>query len=119
MQDFRELKVWKRAHELTLDVYRKTASVPKQEVYGLTAQLRRAAASTSANIVEGRSRASDAEFARFLVIAAGSAAEAEYHMLLAHDLGYLAADAYMALAEQSSEVRKMLANLILKLKANG
>jgi four helix bundle protein len=119
MQDFRDLKVWQKAHELTLDVYRRTAPFPKEELYGLTSQLRRACASTAANIVEGRSRGSDADFARFLQIASGSAAEAEYHLLLARDLGHLSPQDYDALFERSSEVRKMLSNLILKLKANG
>ena len=119
MQDFRELKVWQKAHELTLDVYRRTATFPADERYGLTAQLRRACVPTAATIVEGRSRGSDADFARFLQIAAGSAAEADYHLLLATDLGLLPAEDYSSLGGRSSEVRKMLANLILKLKANG
>lgn len=119
MQDFRELKVWQKAHELTLDVYRLGREFPKDEMYGLTSQVRRACASVAANIVEGRSRGSDGDFARFLQMALGSAAEAEYHLLLARDLEYLSSEKYVGLFERCSEVRKMLSNLILKLKANG
>lgn len=83
MKDFKKLIVWKKAHEMTLNIYRTTKSFPKDEVYGLTSQLRRAASSIPANIAEGCGRNSDAELARFLQIAAGSASEVEYHLLLA------------------------------------
>jgi len=89
MEDFKKLKVWSKAHKLTLDVYRKTCHFPKNEVYGLTSQMRRAASSISANIAEGCGRRSDAELGRFLQIARGSASESEYHLLLAHDLQFL------------------------------
>lgn len=86
MKDFRELKVWARAHELTLLVYQATGSFPREEMYGLTSQLRRAAASVPANLAEGCGRNGDAEFARFCFIAMGSASELDYHMILARDL---------------------------------
>ena len=86
MKDFRELKVWQKAHELTLAVYQITANFPREELYGLTAQLRRAGSSIAANLAEGCGRNGDAELARFCSMAMGSASELEYHLLLAHDL---------------------------------
>jgi four helix bundle protein len=84
MQDFRKLVAWRKAHELTLRVYDVTASFPKDEVYGLTSQMRRASSSIPANIAEGCGRNGNAELARFVYIALGSASELEYHLLLAH-----------------------------------
>ena len=89
MKDFKELKVWEKAHALTLQVYQETRSFPREEIYGLTSQVRRAAASVAANIVEGCGRRSDGEFTRFLQIARGSASELKYHLLLARDLHFL------------------------------
>src|SRR5713226_5621353 len=89
MRDFRELKVWEKAHGLTLAVYTATARFPKEELYGLTTQIRRSCASIPANLAEGCCRSGDVEFARFLQIAMGSASELEYHVLLAHDLKIL------------------------------
>jgi len=86
VKDFRELQVWRKAHELTLAVYQITASFPREELYGLTAQLRRAGSSIAANLAEGCGRNGDAELARFCSIAMGSASELEYHLLLARDL---------------------------------
>ena len=78
MEDFKDLRVWGKAHELTLAVYQKTRAFPKEEMYGLTSQLRRACASVGANIAEGCGRRSDAEMRRFIQIARGSANEVEY-----------------------------------------
>ena len=89
MKDFRNLTVWRKAHELTLSAYKVTASFPREELYGLKSQLRRSCASIPANIAEGCGRDGDPEFARFCQIAMGSASETEYHILLAHDLGLL------------------------------
>ena len=89
MEDFKELRVWAKAHELTLVIYQKTRGFPKEEMYGLTSQLRRAAVSVGANIAEGCGRRSDGEMKRFLQIARGSANEVEYHLLLAKDLRFL------------------------------
>jgi four helix bundle protein len=119
MQDFRDLKVWQRAHELTLGVYRTTASFPSDERFGLISQLRRSAASVPANIAEGRYRGSDADFGRFLQIALGSAAETEYHLILARDLGMASANDAEQLLAGIEEVKKMLTSLLLKLKADG
>jgi hypothetical protein len=79
VKGFRDLKVWEKAHQLTLQVYKATASFPKEEMFGLTSQIRRAAASIPANIAEGCGRSGDAELGRFLQIAMGSASELEYH----------------------------------------
>ena len=112
MRDFRELKVWEKAHRLTLDVYRVTREFPREELYGLTSQIRRAAASIGANIAEGAGKNSRPEFARFLQIALGSASELEYHILLAHDLGYLTADSHEMLFAQVVETKRMLTGFV-------
>ena len=85
MKDFHELKVWQKAHQLVLAVYRFTASFPREELHGLTSQLRHSSSSIPANLAEGCGRNGDAEFVRFWSIAAGSASELEYHLLLAKD----------------------------------
>ena len=112
MKDFRQLKVWEKAHGVALAIYRATADFPREELYGLTSQLRRAAASVPTNVAEGCGRGSDADFARFLQIAMGSACEVEYLCLLTHDLAYLADEAYLGLHAQVTEVKRMLATLI-------
>ena len=89
MQDFRNLKVWEKAHTLTLNVYRATRNFPADERFGITSQLRRSCSSVSANVAEGCARSSDLDFARFVNLAAGSASETDYHLLLSRDLGYL------------------------------
>jgi four helix bundle protein len=79
MKDFRELKVWQKAHQLTLAIYQNTNAFPREELYGLTSQLRRSSSSVAANLAEGCGRSGDAELARFCSIAMGSATELEYH----------------------------------------
>lgn len=117
MKDFRELKVWQKAHALALSVYRRTAQFPSSEMYGITSQTRRAASSIPANIAEGCGRDGDKELARFLHIAMGSASELEYHILLAMDLEYLKQMDHTDLNNEVVEVKRMLAALIHKLKA--
>ena len=112
MGDYKKLAVWEKAHQLTLDVYRITASFPKEEMYGLTSQIKRASASIPANIAEGSGRGGDAELVRFLRIAMGSAYEVEYHLLLAHDLSFLDTSTYQEVNQWVSEVIRMLAGLI-------
>src|SRR5688500_19694656 len=85
MKDFRQLKVWEKAHQVALAIYKATKEFPKEELYGLTSQIRRASMSIPTNISEGCGRNTDAEFARFLQIAMGSASETEYQLLLSHD----------------------------------
>ncbi len=118
MQDFRELKVWQKAHAATLAVYRATEAFPVTERYGLTSQMRRAAASISANIAEGCGRGSDADFARFLHIALGSASELEYFALLARDLAFLTEPDHDQILAGAQEVKRMLSALIARLKAD-
>ena len=108
MQDFRNLKVWEKAHALTLDVYRQTRSFPSEERFGLTSQLRRSCSSMPANLAEGCARAGDIEFARFVNIALSSASETDYHFLLSRDLNYLDESMYAKLFDQISEVKRML-----------
>ncbi len=116
MQDFRNLRVWKKAHELVLAIYKATRGFPKGEVYGLTQQMRRAAVSITANIAEGCGRGGDADFARFLQIAMGSATELEYQLLLSRDLGILAAAGHASLEDGVVGVKQMLSSLIRTLK---
>ena len=114
MKNFRDLQVWQKAHKLTLASYRATATLPKSEMFGLTNQIRRCSASIAANIAEGCGRRGNAEFHRFLQIAAGSASELEYHFLLAHDLGFIDRAQYGILHAEVCEVKKMLASLLRK-----
>jgi four helix bundle protein len=118
MQDFRNLKVWEKAHALTLDIYKATKCFPREEMYGLTSQMRRASVSIAANIAEGTCRNGDTEFARFLQMAAGSASEVEYHLLLATDLELLKSPDCERLSDEVVEVKRMLASLMQKLRAD-
>lgn len=119
MRNFRELKVWEKAHRLTLSVYHVTRRFPAEELYGLTSQMRRSSASISTNIAEGCGRDGDAELARFLQIAMGSASELEYQILLAGDLGYVDKATCDQLESNVAEVKRMLAGLIKTLKEAG
>ena len=116
MKDFRELKVWQKAHTLTLNSYKNTSAFPVDERYGLTSQIRRCSASIAANLAEGCGRRGNGEFHRFLQIATGSASELEYHFLLARDLGLLTAPQHKQLATDVIEVKRMLAALIAKVE---
>ena len=116
MQDFRKLDVWKKAHELTLKVYDLTATLPKDEQFGLTSQIRRSCSSIPANIAEGCGRNGNAELLRFVSIASGSASELEYHLLLAHDLGHIALHEYQSVAEEVTEIKRMLAGFQRRLR---
>ena len=118
MKDFHELKVWQKAHESTLAVYRVTADFPRAELYGLTSQLRRASASVAAILAEGCGRSGDAEFARFCSIAMGSASELEYHILLARDLKLFKPGEYEELTPRATELKRMLTALLQKLNAD-
>jgi four helix bundle protein len=116
--DFKQLKVWRKAHEMTLQTYRLTAGFPKEEMYGLTSQLRRSAASIGANIAEGCGRRSDGEMCRFLQIARGSASEIEYHILLARDLHFLAEKDFETLTRQADELQRMLTGLMQSVRSS-
>ena len=118
MKDFRTLKVWEKAHNLTLAIYKSTEGFPKQELYALTNQIQRAAVSIPANIAEGCGKDSDAELKRYFLIAMGSSSELEYLLLLARDLGYLPESVFRPMTNDLVEIRKMLNAFIQKLKAN-
>lgn len=118
MQDFRNLVVWQKAHQFTLDVYAATRSFPKEELFCLTSQARRACISIASNIAEGCGRGSDSDFARFLQMSMGSACEVEYQLLLAKDLGYMLEDSYLARANSVIEVKRMLTALIQKVRGD-
>jgi four helix bundle protein len=117
VQDFRQLQVWQKSHQLVLLVYRTTQAFPANEIYGLTNQMRRASVSVPSNIAEGSGRGSDKDFARFVQIAIGSISELEYQTLLARDLGYINANTYNELAVQITEAKRMLIGLHKKLTA--
>ena len=115
MRDFKALKVWQKAHQLALDVYRATQVFPPDERFGLTAHLRKSATSIPSNIAVGCGRNTDAVLARFLSIAAGSAAETEYQIMLARDLGFLPNSHHDDLNAQVNEVKRMLNAFIQRL----
>ncbi|MDH3259226.1 MAG: four helix bundle protein [Deltaproteobacteria bacterium] len=119
MKDFRELLVWEKAHMLTRKVYHTTSTFPREEMYGLTSQIRRACASVPTNIAEGCGRNSDAELARFLEISMGSASELEYLLMLTRDLNLMNNPDYSELTSNVVEIKRMLASFIKKLRAEG
>ena len=118
MRDFRQLEVWRKSHNLTLSIYGLTSQFPREEIYGLVSQIRRACASIPTNIAEGCGRGSSADFARFLQIALGSASETEYLILLAHDLKYFNPDQYDRLIDTVIHIKRMLINLQKKVRAD-
>ena len=108
MHNYSELLVWQKSHCLTLEVYAVSASFPKEEVYGLTSQMRRSSSSIPTNIAEGCGRNSNAEMKRFLIISSGSSSELEYQLLLVKDLKYIDDTVYKELSEAVVEIRKMI-----------
>ena len=117
INDFTEMPVWQKAMDVAEKCFNISENLPRKEDYALTSQLRRSAESISANIAEGCGRGTDADFARFLQIAMGSASELEYHLLLARDLGFLNCLQHEKLNSQVTEVKRMLVSFIQKLKA--
>ena len=115
MGNYRKLAVWQKAYQLTLNIYQATGCFPKEEVFGMTSQMRRAAASIAANLAEGSGRGSDIELRRYCHIALGSANELEFFALLSRDLHYLEAEQYDQLNELILEIQRMLGSLIQKL----
>ena len=112
MRNYRDLHVWVKAHALTLKVYQLSRLFPKEEMYGLVSQIRRAASSVGANLAEGCGRRTQPELARFARLAMGSASELDYHLLLSRDLGLLKDDDYQRASKDLTEVRKMLTSLL-------
>jgi len=112
VQDFRKLRVWQHAIDLTVAVYGATRNFPKSERFGLTSQTRRSVNSIGANIAEGTGRDSPADFARFLRYAVASSNEAEHHLLLARRLEYLTVADHQELKQRLRTVRRMLSGLL-------
>ncbi len=117
MAPYKRLVAWKECHQLVLDVYHATESFPKHELYGLTSQVRRAAFSAAANIVEGASRKGRNEFRRFLDIALASLSEVEYALEVASALGYLKPETCAALEVQQRRSRYLTWKLQTSLRA--
>ncbi len=115
MQDFRNLSVWRNAHELALMVYKETSHFPASERFGLIDQMRRAAVSIPSNIAEGCGRGTDADFARFVQISLGSASELEYQLMLASDLGHLPREQTEPLLARVQSIKKMASTLVRRL----
>ena len=115
MQDYRKLRVWQKAHQMTLQTYAVSAHLTKPSAWPLRNQLLRAAISVPSNIAEGAGRGSDADFRRFLRHSLGSINEVEYDLLLARDLGLVPATEHSRFPPKLEEVRRMLSGLIAKL----
>ncbi len=116
MRDFRQLRVWEESHSLALIIYKITKEFPKEELFTLTSQMRRSAASVPSNIAEGCGRGSSADYARFLQIALGSATELDYQLILARDLGYVNPSKYDRLNDKMDKVKRQLAKLLRKVR---
>ena len=116
MQDFRNLTIWHKAHELTLDIYCLTREYPRTETYGLVSQMRRSASSIPTNIAEGCGRYSNKELARFIQIAMGSCSELEYQVLLSRDLKYLSIENYNQVMPKVIILKKMIASFLKGLR---
>jgi four helix bundle protein len=116
MRDFRQLRVWEDAHQLTLEIYKITKQFPKEELFALTNQLRRASASIPSNIAEGCGRGSNKDYAHFLQMAIGSAYEIDYQLLLAKDLDYIDAQNYSLTNKKIDALKRQLAALLQKVR---
>lgn len=111
MRDFQQLEVWQRSHQLTLNICTRTQVFPKKELFGLTSQMRRSAASIPTNIAEGCGRDSSSDFRRFLIIAAGSIFELQYQLILCKDLRCLNETVFKELLDETSQIRKCYTDL--------
>jgi four helix bundle protein len=116
--DYHELRVWVKAHQLTLAIYKASLTFPKEELYGLTSQIRRAAISIPANLAEGCGRDSQPELLRYIRIAMGSASELDYELLLAHELNWLKEPVYQEISVELASLRRMLNSFSRKLISN-
>ncbi|MEO9513680.1 MAG: four helix bundle protein [Flavobacteriaceae bacterium] len=115
MRDYRKYNVWEMGHKITLDVYKMTKGFPKDEIYGIPSQMRRASYAIPLNIAEGCGREPDAEFKRFLIISQGSASELEFFSFLVKDLGYISDSVYQEINEKINKVKRSLHSLISKI----
>ena len=116
LKNYKELKVWQKSYQLCLEVYRTTASFPKDEKFGLTSQVRRAVVSVPSNIAEGYGRKTTADYIRFLYIAYGSTCELETQIMLSGDLGYMDTKLVKSIIGKTNEVERMLKSLIKSLE---
>ncbi len=117
MQNYKDLKVWEKSHHFTLKIYESTKKFPKDELYALTSQLRRASSSIPANIAEGCGKMTKQDFAKYLNIALGSSNESEYFIILSKDLNYLSQEDFDILSSLINEIKGMLIALINKVRA--
>ena len=118
INDYKNLQVWQKAIELVTQIYKITQNFPKEERFGITSQIQRAAVSIPSNIAEGKMRGGDVEFRRFLLIAFGSGGELETQLLITKNLGFITLKEYNEITDMLSEVMKMLNRLIAKLDAS-
>jgi four helix bundle protein len=116
LKNYKELKVWQKAYQLCITIYKITKDFPKDERYGLTSQIRRSAVSVPSNIAEGYGRKTTPEYIRSLFIAYGSHCELETQILLSKDLGYIKTEDFEALQKDVGEVERMLKALIKSLQ---
>lgn len=116
MRDFKKYDIWKLSHALTLKIYNITKSYPKEEIYGIISQIRRASSSIPTNISEGCGRDSDLEFNRFLTIALGSASEVEYLIILSKDLNFIDENSFICITEEINVIKRKIYSLKQKLK---
>jgi four helix bundle protein len=114
VRDYKKLNVWEKAHELAIGIYRATANFPRDEMFGLSSQMRRASVSIPSNIAEGCGRKGDPELSYFVQISIGSSNELEYQILLAHDLDFINDELFKNLSDQVDHVRRMLILLLKK-----
>ena len=118
MRDFQQLVIWQKSHALTLTIYAITQNFPKEELFGLISQMRRSSSFIPTNIAEGCGRESIIEFKRFLTIAAGSASELQYQLILSKDLNYISEIMFAQLYDETIQIKKMIFTYSQKLKAN-
>lgn len=116
MRDYKKYDIWKLSHLLTLEIYKITENFPKEEIFGLTSQIRRASSSIGINIVEGCGRGSDEDFKRFLRNALGSAFEVEYILFLSNDLNYITEENFLELSPKAEDLKMKISKLILKIE---
>jgi four helix bundle protein len=118
MRDCKKLLVWERAHFFAINVYKLTKQFPKEELYGITSQIRRAVVSIPTNIAEGSGRQSSKEFSRYLSIATGSASEVEYLIMLSKELAFINEHESDPLITEIDEIKKMLHSFQIKINSN-
>jgi four helix bundle protein len=115
MRDFTKLDIWKRSHQLTLNVYTITKTFPKDELFGLSSQMRKSSSSMPTNIAEGCGRNSSPQLTQFINIAAGSSSELQYQLILSKDLNYISEITFKELHDETIAIRKMMFSYVEKL----